>query len=172
MRKIERIINGFSVSLLEITVYDKADVEELKTYRSEKNFILGVDMLSYLDYFEEADYVILTGGELGTERYEPMYRICIRALVIDYENTDEDDENIDLSRCEGLEYLFTRAQVNCINYAKCQSLKTLVVFQWKDNDLHELCDSKIDSLEIIQGGLVSLSYINQIHRLRVLYLSN
>ena len=47
-----------------------------------------------------------------------------------------------------------------------------MVFQWYDKDLHELFNSQIDSLEIIKGKLLTLEQINQMQRLKVLYLSN
>lgn len=171
MRRINRTINSNVLSLLEITVYDEEDVEELKHHHSEKNFALGMDMLPYLDFFSQAEYIVLTGGELGESGFEPLYRINPKALVVDYENTDDFDEKIDLSRFTGLEYLFSRAHLNCDNYAGCGSLRTLVVFQWKDMDLRELSNAEIDSLEIIRGELTSLDYIDRLPKLKVLYLS-
>lgn len=171
MRRIDRIINGEKVSLIDLSVYDEDDIKTLINLKAEKNFNVSLNMLGYLDYFKEAEYIVLTSGEINAEKFEPLYRIDCRALVIDYENYDRSDNMIDLSKLNKLEFLFTRSQLNCFNYANAISLKTLVVFNWNDIDLNELKHSKLDSLSIIKGKLQSLKAVDTLNSLKVLYLS-
>lgn len=171
MRFVEKFLNGKRYEFLELIIYDEEDEQELMQHVDEEYVYVGMDMLPYLERLAGVRYLVLASGELGSSGYEPLYRHNLLALSIEYENDSFDEPCIDLSRFEHLELLYSRSHYNFVNAEKCCSLRTMVVFNWAENNLLSLSGACIDSLQITGGRLTALDGVQYIPSLRALSLS-
>ena len=164
MRNTERFINGKKYNLLELTVYDQDDVRELSKHKDEKAVCVSMEYAAYLKQFSSLETLILTAGESSSDALEGIYsQQSVRALVIDYENDEEDGfYQIDLSRLSNVEYVFTRSSWNIRGIGSAESLRTLVIGKWAHKDMEILKGSHMDSLCILSGKLRDLSGIGEL----------
>lgn len=100
MRKTEKTIAGQTKVVLEVSVFDDDDIEEIKlNFRKEPNISVSLSELEVLNLFENIELLVITGG-IPTERgLEALYALKnLNTLVLDYEETDSDAESIDITR--------------------------------------------------------------------------
>ena len=173
MRYINKFLDG-EHSFLEIVVYDAEDRKLLSQYRDERNVVVSIGDLEYLAEFKQIERLILTSGE-ALSNVSKIIRAqqCLRALKIDYEETDELRESscIDISEFPALEYLFSRSSCNFINAPEAKMLRTLIVQNWHGDDLSKLSHSMIDTLCIYNGRLKTLKGVENVP-LKILSLAN
>ncbi|MGM9681214.1 MAG: hypothetical protein ACI3XR_06885 [Eubacteriales bacterium] len=172
MRYINKYLDG-EHKFLEVTVYDREDVQSLPQYWNEKNVITSVNNLQYLADFKQIERLILTSGETPNNVLEIIKtQQCLRALKIDYEETALSTSLcIDVSGFPSLEYLFSRSSFNFTGVSDSKTLRTLIVQSWYSDDLSKLSHSQIDSLSICCGRLKTLKGIENVP-LQILSLAN
>ncbi|MBQ7060680.1 MAG: hypothetical protein IJM85_02740 [Clostridia bacterium] len=170
---VVRYINNTPTDVLELTLYDKADFEELKRSSAIKSVCTSMEFAEYLPAFTSVESLILDPGSSSEAALNGIYsQHSIRSLVINYENDDCDPlYQIDLSRFSGLKYVFARHSGNITGVSESGSLRTLVVGNYAEDDFSLLQGSKIDSLCVLSGKIKSL-YGSSRLPLRILSISN
>ena len=77
---------------------------------------LSLGELELLSYFPQVRTLILTGGNIGEGGYEALYSCnTLEELVLDYEETDSDEEGIQLEKIPNIQYVLTRSNLNINN---------------------------------------------------------
>lgn len=107
-------VNGKSHSLLEVCVYDAQDEAEIQNGYTDVSCVeMGLDMLPYLRLFHHIELLVLTGGMATEEGMRQLYnQKDLGVLVLDYEETDSDEEGILLCRFPKLQYVLSRSNLN------------------------------------------------------------
>lgn len=118
MRKTEKTIAGQTKVVLEVSVFDDDDIEEIKLhFRKEPNISVSLSELEVLNLFENIELLVITGG-IPTERgLEALYALKnLNTLVLDYEETDSDAESIDITRFGTLRHVVSWSNLNMYRY--------------------------------------------------------
>lgn len=118
MRKTEKTIAGQTKVVLEVSVFDDDDIEEIKLhFRKEPNISVSLSELEVLNLFENIELLVITGG-IPTERgLEALYALKnLNTLVLDYEETDSDAESIDITRFGTLRHVVSWSNLNMYHY--------------------------------------------------------
>lgn len=118
MRKTEKTIAGQTKVVLEVSVFDDDDIEEIKlNFRKEPNISVSLSELEVLNLFENIELLVITGG-IPTERgLEALYALKnLNTLVLDYEETDSDAESIDITRFGTLRHVVSWSNLNMYHY--------------------------------------------------------
>ena len=64
MRKTEKTIAGQTKVVLEVSVFDDDDIEEIKlNFRKEPNISVSLSELEVLNLFENIELLVITGGK-------------------------------------------------------------------------------------------------------------
>ena len=115
----ERVINGVIYPVLSVLILDEEDMAELDTHTDAAHLQLELSDLEYLDRFPKVETLILTGGIPTREGFEALYRHKeLERLVLDYEETDSDEEGINLHRFPNLRYVLSRSNLNILGYTQ------------------------------------------------------
>lgn len=109
-----KIINGSNKKVLEVIILDNEDIEEVKRkYVLCECVMLDLSSLEYLKLFKCIDTLILTGGIPTDKGMKCLYlQKEIENLILDYEETDNDSEGIDLNKFPKLKYVLSRSNLN------------------------------------------------------------
>ena len=153
MRYVERFVNNVKQSFLEISICDSDDVEELYKYAEESNIMVGMDHLECLLIFKSVKKLIITSGPISCNPYVILKELYdLEVLIIDYYESEYGTEyTLDISALPRVEYLFSRSSLNFTNISECKTLKSLIVFDWHEQDLSSLSRSNLDTLFICNG---------------------
>lgn len=109
-------IAGHLVTVLDISYCDEADLQVIQSRLFETKAVqLGLNDLPKLGFFSTIETLVLTGGEISEEGLKFLYQQRnLKHLVIDYEETDSDEEGIDLSFFPELQTVVSRSNLNII----------------------------------------------------------
>lgn len=172
MEYVKRYLTA-EYDFLHVAIYDEEDEQSLILYTDEKNVIIGINDLPYLSRFKAIERLIITSGEAPANASDILRTLhTLRELKLEYEETEPNTPwCLDISVCPRLAYLFSRSSYNFKRVSDSQSLKTLVVLNWYDEDLSRLKHASIDSFSICSGKLKTLKGIEDVP-LVILSLSN
>ena len=124
MRISKKYINHNEYDVLEVTILDRDDVDEIeKEYTNFSHIEIDLSSLQYLSKFSRVETLILTGGVPTIDGLNTLYQHnAIKTLVLDYEETDSDEEGIDITRFPNLQYVLSRSNLNIRKYSSdCRS---------------------------------------------------
>ena len=108
--------------------------------------------------------------------FSPLYDLPeVRSLQCQncYGNPQKRLAEIDFSRIRGLVSLSVEANKKAFHYNKVETLKSLSIggFRGKDRDLTDLfCSRELDTLQMVQCGMLSLNGIETSQKMQCLYL--
>lgn len=110
-------INGCVYDVLVATIVDNEDIRSIEErYSLCHNVQIELSSLQYLDRFKELQTLIITGGLATKNGMEILYsQKSIQILILDYEETDSDQEGIELSNFPKLKYVKSRSNLNIHN---------------------------------------------------------
>lgn len=114
MRIINKIINGCSHAILDVVIMDDADVADIsESDRLLTAIRIDLSSLEYLHIFPCIKTLVLTSGMPTRKGKEALYAHReLENLVLDYEETDSDEEGVNTSFFPQLRYLLTRSNLN------------------------------------------------------------
>ncbi|MBR5094642.1 MAG: hypothetical protein IK095_06065 [Oscillospiraceae bacterium] len=114
MKWEKKTINGITVDVLEISTIDEDEIEEIRDHYSTVSHVqISLCDLQYLDLFQHIYTLILTSGVASQTGLETLYTLReLKMLVLDYEETDSDEEGVVLDRFPVLEYVLSRSNLN------------------------------------------------------------
>ena len=105
-------------TIFDATSLDNIDICQLDEKAKSIDAVqMGLGEVQNLTLFPNAEVLILTGGIPTEEGKQVLYsNNKIRELVLDYEETDSDEDGIKLEKVTSLEYVLSRSNLN-INQA-------------------------------------------------------
>lgn len=113
----ERVINGGLYQFLNAFIQDDEDRAEIHHHTHCENIEIELSSLEYLCVFPVVRNLIITGGIPTAKGFAALYAHSeLEQLVLDYEETDSDEEGIDLSRFPHLKYVLSRSNLNICSY--------------------------------------------------------
>jgi len=114
MAILEKTVNGKTLRFLNTEAFDRNDWAALSTSGStERNLCLSLSDLDKLPCFSCPEALLLTGGSLGPSGFAPLYGAKgLKTLVLDYEETDSDEDGIHLDCLPALHYVLSRSNLN------------------------------------------------------------
>lgn len=113
----ERVINGGLYQFLNAFIQDDEDRAEIHHHTHCENIEIELSSLEYLCVFPVVRNLIITGGIPTAKGFAALYAHSeLEQLVLDYEETDSDEEGIDLSRFPHLKYVLSRSNLNISSY--------------------------------------------------------
>ena len=113
----ERAINGGLYQFLNALILDDADRSEIRGHSNCENIEIELTSLEYLCVFPVIRNLIITGGIPTAEGFDALYAHQeLEQLVLDYEETDSDEEGIDLSRLPNLKFVLSRSNLNILHF--------------------------------------------------------
>ncbi len=117
MRLQNKTIDGEDKKVLEVYVYDDNDITEIRTNYSHCECVqIDLSSLQYLDLFQRITTLILTGGVPTPEGLQCLYnQKDLDTLVLDFEETDSDEEGVKLNLFPNLKYVLSRSNLNIYN---------------------------------------------------------
>ena len=109
-------IAGHLVTVLDISYCDETDLRAIQNKLFEAEAVqLGLNDLPKLAFFSKIETLVLTGGEISEEGQKFLYQQShLKHLVVDYEETDSDEEGINLSLFPELQTVVSRSNLNII----------------------------------------------------------
>ena len=114
----EKASDGVLYQVLNLLILDEDDIREIPTHSHGRHVQAELSGLKYLDAFPVVETLILTGGIPTEEGFVALYRHKeLKRLVLDYEETDSDEEGIDLTQFPALEYVLSRSNLNIKNHS-------------------------------------------------------
>ena len=123
----ERVINGGLHQFLNALILDDEDRIEICNHKDCENVEIELSSLEYLSVFPVIRNLIITGGIPTTVGFETLYAHTeLEQLVLDYEETDSDEEGIDLSQFPNLKFVLSRSNLNIYNFIPGQFSNILV----------------------------------------------
>ena len=122
MEILEKTINGKTLCFLNTEAFDRSDWAALSTSGSpERNLCLSLSDLDKLPCFLAPEALLLKDGSLGTSGFEPLYGVKeLKTLVLDYEETDSDEDGIHLDRLPALDYVLSRSNLNIYHLSEAK----------------------------------------------------
>lgn len=126
-------IAGHIVTVLDISYCDETDLQEIQNELFETKAVqLGLSELPRLAFFSGIETLVLTGGEISEAGRELLYQQCtLKHLVLDYEETDSDEEGIVLSRFPELQTVVSRSNLNIFHGDRAKGRSVNVeIFNW------------------------------------------
>ena len=109
----EKAIDGILYQVLNLLILDEDDIREIPIHSYSRHVQAELSRLEYLEAFPVVETLILTGGIPTEEGFAALYRHReLKRLVLDYEETDSDEEGIDLTQFPALEYVLSRSNLN------------------------------------------------------------
>lgn len=114
MEILEKTVNGKTLRFLNTEAFDLEDWAALTASPSPaRNLCLSLSDLDRLSCFSAPEALLLTGGDPGPAGFAPLYAAKgLKALVLDYEETDSDEDGIRLDRLPELDYVLSRSNLN------------------------------------------------------------
>lgn len=113
----ERVINGGLYQFLDALILDDEDRTEIFHHIDCENIEIELSSLEYLCAFPVVRNLIITGGIPTAKGFGALYAHSeLEQLVLDYEETDSDEEGIDLARFPNLKYVLSRSNLNILHY--------------------------------------------------------
>lgn len=118
MRIQNKTINDCEVPVLEVTILDDEDIADIQlNYFKCKNVQIELSSLQYLSLFSEINVLIITGGMATPEGLMCLYGLKeLETLVLDFEETDSDEDGIHLERFPKLHYVLSCSDLNIYHY--------------------------------------------------------
>ncbi len=115
---VKKSIRGRNRTIFDATSLDNKDICQLDEKAKSIDAVqMGLGEVQNLTLFPNAEVLILTGGIPTEEGKQVLYsNNKIRELVLDYEETDSDEDGIKLEKITSLEYVLSRSNLN-INQA-------------------------------------------------------
>lgn len=114
----ERVINGGVYRFLSALILDEEGRLEIRRHTGCESVEIELSALEYLRVFPAVRRLIITGGIPTEEGFEALYAHReLEQLVLDFEETDSDEEGIDLSRFPNLKYVLSRSNLNILGHA-------------------------------------------------------
>lgn len=157
MRWIKKTINGNSIDVLEISIIDNDEIERIRThYSSAANIQISLTNLEHLQLFQHIHTLIITGGIANRCGIETLYALReLRVLVLDYEETDTDEEGIVLGQFPALQYVLSRSNLNIFHLEDYTDdrLKIEVLNIYKNGKPKRIKTAPIQDICIFQPGL-------------------
>ena len=116
---VKKSIRGRNRTIFDATSLDNKDICQLDEKAKSIDAVqMGLGEVQNLTLFPNAEVLILTGGIPTEEGKQVLYsNNKIRELVLDYEETDSDEDGIKLEKITSLEYVLSRSNLN-INQAE------------------------------------------------------
>lgn len=129
MDLINRFINNEELPMLQINSINDKDIMDItKNYAMHKCVEIGLDLLQYLELFREITTLVIKGGMMSEEGLKCLYRQkSLETLVLDYEETESNEEAIDLFNFPKLNYVLSRSNLNICNYENRVSSEVSIV---------------------------------------------
>ena len=114
MEILEKTVNGKTLRFLNTEAFDLEDWAALTASPSPaRNLCLSLSDLDRLSCFSAPEALLLTGGDPGPAGFAPLYAAKgLKALVLDYEETDSDEDGIRLDCLPELDYVLSRSNLN------------------------------------------------------------
>lgn len=110
-------IRGCAREVLVLSAWEPEEAEEVRRQFADFPCVeISLSDLHYLTLFQNLDTLILTGGIPSTEGFCVLHGIkSLENLILDYEETDSDEEGIDLSAFPNLKYVLSRSNLNILH---------------------------------------------------------
>ena len=123
MEILEKTVNGKTLRFLNTEAFDLEDWAALTASPSPaRNLCLSLSDLDKLPCFSSPEALLLTGGSPGSAGFAPLYAAKgLKALVLDYEETDSDEDGIRLDRLPQLDYVLSRSNLNIYHLSEVSS---------------------------------------------------
>ena len=114
METLEKTVNGKTLRFLNTEAFDPEDWAALSAnHFPARNLSLSLSDLEKLPHLPAPEALLLTGGDPGPAGFEPLYAAKgLKTLVLDYEETDSDEDGIRLDRLPELDYVLSRSNLN------------------------------------------------------------
>ena len=114
MEILEKTVNGKTLRFLNTEAFDHEDWATLSAcVAQERNVCLSLSDLDKLPCFSSPEALLLTGGSPGSAGFAPLYAAKgLKTLLLDYEETDSDEDGIRLDRLPELDYVLSRSNLN------------------------------------------------------------
>lgn len=114
MMWVKKRIAGHNVAVLDISYCDDSDLQVIRNGLFETEAVqMGLSDLPKLVLFSGIETLILTGGEISETGREFLYQqSTLKHVVLDYEETDSDEEGLVLSRFPELQTVVSRSNLN------------------------------------------------------------
>ena len=111
---LEKTVNGKTLHFLNTEAFDREDWAALSADPSPaRDLCLSLSDLDRLPCFSAPEALLLTSGSLGPSGLAPLYAAKgLKTLVLDYEETDSDENGIHLDRLPALDYVLSRSDLN------------------------------------------------------------
>lgn len=123
MQLTKKYVFGKETEVLEVLILDDDDVNLIiREYSHHQCVQMDLSSLQYLDLFSQITTLILTGGIPTKKGFESLYKKTeLTALVLDYEETDSDDDGIELAYFPKLKNILSRSDLNIKNLSNCDT---------------------------------------------------
>lgn len=114
MKFLEKTVNGKTLRFLNTEAFDREDWATLSaSVAQERNVCLSLSDLDKLPCFSSPEALLLTGGSPRSAGFAPLYAAKgLKTLLLDYEETDSDEDGIRLDRLPELDYVLSRSNLN------------------------------------------------------------
>lgn len=122
MRELVLFINNKNTSVVEVDTSDKTEIETFlsKTDTKTRAFKTELSNLDCLAYIPNAETLILTGGLVSESGLKALYSHSeLKQLILDFEETESDEDGIDISAFPNLSYILSRSDLNIKNFDDC-----------------------------------------------------
>ena len=133
MMWVKKRIAGHNIAVLDISYCDDSDLQEIRNGLFEAKAVqMGLSDLPKLVLFSGIETLILTGGEISETGRDFLYQqSTLKHVVLDYEETDSDEEGLVLSRFPELQTVVSRSNLNIIHGDREKSRSVNVeIFNW------------------------------------------
>jgi len=133
MMWVKKRIAGHNVAVLDISYCDDSDLQAIRNGLFETEAVqMGLSDLPRLALFSGIETLVLTGGEISEAGRKLLYQQSnLKHLVLDYEETDSDEEGLVLSRFPELQTVVSRSNLNIIHGDREKSRSVNVeIFNW------------------------------------------
>lgn len=114
MMWVKKRIAGHNIAVLDISYCDDSDLQDIRNGLFEAKAVqMGLSDLPKLVLFSGIETLILTGGEISETGRDFLYQqSTLKHVVLDYEETDSDEEGLVLSRFPELQTVVSRSNLN------------------------------------------------------------
>ncbi|MBQ4425134.1 MAG: hypothetical protein II882_05305 [Lachnospiraceae bacterium] len=128
-------IRGRNRTILDATSLNATDICQLDDKVKNNDAVqMGLGEMQNLSLFPKVHVLILTGGIPTEEGIQVLYsNNQIRELVLDYEETDSDEDGIELEKITSLEYVLSRSNLNINQAEKPYSGITVQIINYYKN---------------------------------------
>lgn len=131
----ERVIDGKAYQVIHALILDDEDKVQIANYAHCENVQIELSSMEYLSAFPVIHNLIITGGIPTQEGFRALYNHKeLQRLVLDYEETDSDEDGVDLTCFPNLQYVLSRSNLNIRGFenGRFPNLKIEVVNHYRD----------------------------------------